>query len=140
MEQKLNLVLLVDDDASTNLLTKKMIENTGLVEEVAVATSGAAALNFLRKQLEMGLNLPEITFLDLNMPEMTGWDFLDEFKQIFGDASNHEVVLLTASSSTNDLIKSAVHPSVEKYINKPITDFEVKHALEDHLRNKVAVM
>lgn len=129
-------VMVIDDDSSSNLLTRKMLENTGLVENVSLAGSAKAALDAMADNLETGRPLPEIIFLDIRMPDMDGWEFLNHFAARFGPRRQPEVVMLTGSTDTNDLIKSALQPEVDQLINKPLTDFELKRVLKEHLTER----
>ncbi len=133
MAKKIKLVMLIDDDTTMNTAVSKIVENSEMVEEVITANSGNEALKVLSKRMEMGFKLPDLTFLDINMPNMNGWDFLDLYVSKFGKGSNHEVILLTSSTQTKDLIKVAVHPHVDEYVNKPVSAVEIEQLLHQHL-------
>ena len=139
MKKRIENILVVDDDMSSNMLTAKMLKNTNLVENVWIANSARQALDLVDTHLEAGSLLPEIIFLDIRMPEMDGWDFMEEYTTRFKPKKKPEIVLLTGSTRTNDLIKSAMNPQVGLLINKPLTDFELKQVLVGHLSDQVMV-
>ena len=74
--QKLKSVLLIDDDNAANFIHRIVIEETELVEDVGAFESPRAALKYL-EDLQSVSPFPEIIFLDINMPLMDGWEFLD---------------------------------------------------------------
>ncbi len=137
MKKRVENILVVDDDASSNLITAKMLKNTNLVENVWIATSARQALDLVETHLDAGDCLPEIILLDIRMPEMDGWEFMEAFTTRFKPEQKPEIVLLTGSTRTNDLIKSAMNPEVGLLINKPLTDFELKQVLMDYLADQV---
>ena len=80
--KKIKNLALVDDDDIFVYLTKKTIEQTNLVENIKVFTNGKSAFEFLLKNANNLELLPEIILLDLNMPIMDGWQFLEEFVKL----------------------------------------------------------
>lgn len=121
-------ILCVDDDPITLMLNKKVIAKAEFCKEIDSAYNGEEALNYfdnLKNNKETGtvINLPEIIFLDLNMPIMGGWEFLESFTN-----SNYtsifpktKVVVLTSSVDQNDIEKSKNYPKVLQFFSKPIT-------------------
>ncbi|MBD80155.1 MAG: response regulator [Crocinitomicaceae bacterium] len=114
---KIQKILLIDDDPIQNLINTKLLKRLDISEEVLVAINGRAAFEmFLANEEE----LPELIFLDINMPIMNGWEFLDlldgrinfKFPRIF---------MLTSSISPDDIKKSEDHPMVTNYITKPLS-------------------
>lgn len=130
-------ILVVDDDASSNLLTAKMLKNTNLVENVWIASSAREALDLIETQFEADGCLPEIILLDIRMPDMDGWGFLETLNTRFNPRQIPKIVLLTGSTRTNDLIQSAMNPEVGLLINKPLTEFELKQVLVGYLSDHV---
>ncbi len=97
MKTTFRTLLLVDDDPATIFLNRRLLEKTGFAEIIAVARDGVEALQYLQQCRE---NLPDIIFLDLNMPRMNGREFLEHFGQWAVQQSEDPipVVLLTTST------------------------------------------
>jgi CheY-like chemotaxis protein len=108
-------VLVVDDDATLIFLMKKLLQKTERVSEVRVASDGKEAIDILS---ERGW-APDLIFLDINMPVMSGWDFLDEFSRSYADKMECEIVMLSSSTREMEKDQAAKHPEVSKYLSKP---------------------
>jgi CheY-like chemotaxis protein len=131
-EKKFHTVMLVDDNEIDNLINQKMIEASNIAENIFVHSGAKSAIEFL-KNIEklakgpVGLYLPEIIFLDIDMPLMDGFQFLDEFERLSDSIKNHcKVVMLTSSLNPQDMNKAKKNQFVLKYINKPLTQENLK--------------
>ena len=116
-------VLLVDDNEIDNFINERMITSSNFSSNVTVMASADAALDHLRANKDDIENLPQLIFLDLNMPQKDGFAFLEEFDQM--DAQIKEkckVVVLSSSISPEDINKASTNPYVFKYINKPLSE------------------
>ena len=127
MKKKLNCVLLVDDNESDNYLHKKVLEQSGLVNHVEIAMDGEAAIEFLNSNYEKwqssGVNLqPELIFLDINMPVMDGWTFLEEYDKL-EDVLKSKIVFVMLTTSINPADKRRVEKREESvdFLYKPLT-------------------
>lgn len=113
---------LVDDDEVFVFLTKKIIQQTNLVELIKVFGNGLDALNFIRENMNQPEALPEIILLDLSMPIMNGWQFLDEFTKINPDIGKKITIYVCSSSiSPDDIARAKTITEVSDFIIKPIT-------------------
>ncbi|MBK7865974.1 MAG: response regulator [Ignavibacteriales bacterium] len=108
-------VLAVDDDATLIFLLRRLLQKTERVSEVRVASDGKEALDVLSE----GEWAPDLIFLDINMPVMSGWDFLEEFTRSFADKMECEIVMLSSSTREMEKDQAAKHPEVSKYLSKP---------------------
>jgi len=116
--QQIKKVLLVDDDPTSTFLAQLLLRKLSTVEHVSVAANGKDALDYLIGSQEKG-NLPDLILLDINMPLMDGFEFMDHFQQLpFHNAAR--VVLLSSSVSSKDLQKAADY-HIRDFINKPLT-------------------
>jgi len=125
-ELKYYAVMLIDDNEIDNLINQKMIEASGIAEHIYTHTGARSAIEFLKnmeKLRESGQNvLPDLIFLDIDMPLMDGFQFLDEFENLESETKTKcGVVMLTSSISPSDVNKSKNYEYVKKYINKPLT-------------------
>jgi CheY-like chemotaxis protein len=122
MNRQLHSILLVDDDEATNYLHKRVIEETFDVEHIEIATNGQVALDYLKKIAETGALYPQIIFLDINMPVMNGWQFLEEFeKLVIPNKEQLVVMMLTTSVNPLDFEYSKDFTSIHGYRRKPLT-------------------
>ena len=123
---KLNFILLVDDSAATNYFHQLIIEESACTEKVLAIQSGEEALKFLESAQDSEELLPELILLDINMPAMNGWEFLEEFRQMKGIVNQSKVVMLTTSVNPEDLEKASKIKEVKGFYNKPRSIESVK--------------
>ena len=114
-------VMLVDDDYATNYLHQLFLEESKRVENVLVAKSADEALEILKNGLATH-QIPEIIFLDINLPAKNGWEFIDEYSEIVGEASkNSKVIMLSTSENPRDMEKSKEYKLIKEYRIKPLS-------------------
>lgn len=119
-------VMLIDDNEIDNLINQKMIEAANIADNIYIHTGARSAIEFLRNIEGLGADiikiLPEIIFLDIDMPLMDGFQFLDEFEKLADTTKSHcNIVMLTSSINPQDVNKSQKYSYVKKYINKPLS-------------------
>jgi CheY-like chemotaxis protein len=119
-------VMLIDDSEIDNFINQKMIEGCNFAGNVYVHTSSKSALEFLKNFDRTGVFpkelSPEVIFLDINMPIMDGFQFVDEFQKLGKELRDTiKIVFLTTSLNPQDQEKALKTPGVLKYINKPLT-------------------
>ncbi|MFI0430709.1 response regulator [Mariniflexile sp. HMF6888] len=113
---------LIDDDDIFVFLTKKAIEQTKLVDLIKVFENGLDALNFLKENKHNVDVLPEIILLDLSMPIMNGWQFLEEYAKLNPTIGKKITIYICSSSiSHDDITRAKAINEVSDYIIKPIT-------------------
>lgn len=131
MSRKLKCIMLVDDNPDDNFFHERVIKKSGAAETVISIESAAEAIDFLKDRKYQGENPPNIIFLDLNMPGMNGWEFIDDYKQLDrGLQSQVVVVMLTTSDNAHDIVRARNTGILADFVTKPLT----KEKLEDILR------
>jgi len=125
---KHNTVLLIDDSYIDNLINRKILENNNFAENIVVIDSPHQAVNYLKECFETNQNVPEILFLDLRMPEMSGFDFLKALHTIPGvENGKLKIFVLSSSLDPHDLKQIEENSLVTRFIGKPLT----KEILQD---------
>lgn len=123
---KYSTVMLIDDNEIDNFINAKIIESSGFAERVYVHTSSKSALEFLQnvqrdKHLDLSL-IPDILFLDINMPIMDGQQFIEEYSKLDSKICNQgKIVMLTSSVNPSDNDKYKAMNHVIEYLLKPLT-------------------
>lgn len=128
MTPNLKSILLVDDDEISNLFNKIFIGRLELEAEVDVAIDGQEALDLLKQvddfQNESTLLTPCLLLLDIKMPIMNGWEFLEAYKEQVSEELQKQItiVMLTTSEDQCDFIKAMQNPLISEYIQKPLSE------------------
>ena len=118
--RKLNCILLVDDDNATNMLNSFVLKKMEVAQSVKVVLNGSEAMDYLQS-VTSEEQCPEFIFLDINMPKMDGWEFMDEYRELKVDRQRAKVILLTTSENPDDIEKAKNYPEIQEYFNKPLT-------------------
>jgi CheY-like chemotaxis protein len=123
--KKYRSVMLIDDNEIDNLINQKMIESASMTEHIYVHTGAKSAIEFLRNMEKLDLAdkvLPDVIFLDIDMPLMDGFQFLDEFEKLNAATKKKcKIVMLTSSINPQDFNRSKKYLNVKLYLNKPLT-------------------
>ncbi len=116
-----NSVMLVDDNEIDNIINEKIIEANSFADRILVFQTGQEALEFLEANQNDEKNLPEIVFLDINMPIMDGFQFLEDFEKFSEIVLDKcKIIMLSSSISPKDIDRAASSKYVKKYLNKPL--------------------
>jgi len=115
-------VMIIDDDDVCRFLIERMFGKHHFAQEVISCGSAVDALKYL-SVLRPKPSFPEIIFLDINMPEMDGFEFLEEFDRLNGAIEIHSpIIMLTSSENPEDLKRAQENKYVSAYFTKPLTD------------------
>ncbi len=119
--KKLDCICIVDDDEIYTFLLKKTLKKIDICNDISIYINGQDALENLVKLIENNQTLPDVILLDINMPLLDGWEFLDEYIKIKDKISKPIAIYIASSSiSSFDLNKAKNHPEVIDFLIKPI--------------------
>ena len=111
-------IVLIDDDYATNVYHEIIIQETGLIDNYKFFDCPIQALEIL----ENTSTIPSLIFLDINMPKMDGWEFLEAYSKMNAAFKTTKIVMLSTSLSSFDKKKAEENPLVTDYMQKPLTD------------------
>ena len=120
----MNDIFLIDDDSLVNFLNKEIIKESFPQKNVTAFENASDAINALK---ELATNpeksIPQVILLDINMPIMDGWDFLDQFKDLSKEIlASCRVIMHTSSIDPRDIEKAKTYTMVTDFISKPLTE------------------
>ena len=138
MKKKLKNVLLIDDSESDNFYHERKIRKMGITDNIHICYSGREALDFLKSEIEGIHPQPTLIFLDINMPGMNGWEFLQEYEKL-EVAQQGEVVLTMLSNSIDERDRSRSHDfkAVQGFYSKPLNEDYLISILEKHFPDHI---
>ena len=126
----LNHIVLVDDNETTSFLNNRLLSRLALAEKVTTFTRAEEASQFLWSDAQTAPTpTPDLVFVDLKMPGMSGFDFLEQYNQLPAAVQERTVVaVLTTSMHSADTARVAQYPNVE-YLTKPLTEEKLQRLL-----------
>jgi CheY-like chemotaxis protein len=113
---------LVDDDDTYKFIAQRTIESTGVIREIRTFSNGREAIDALQKALRTGEPWPDLIFLDISMPVLDGWGFLEDY-ELMERQKDKKINIFIVSSSINpvDVERARASANVTDYLVKPIT-------------------
>lgn len=131
--KKINSVFLIDDDHITNFINARLLNRLKVSDTLMISQNGQDALDTLQECLDKGMESPSLIFLDINMPVMDGFEFIEHFTRMpFPNKEEVKIYMLTTSENGRDLDKVKVNPSISGFINKPLTEDKVRKIIQRH--------
>jgi len=120
-DNNLQRILLIDDDAGNNTVSRIFLKRVVLETEIVAFTEPEKGLEYISSEYS-AKPVKTILLLDINMPVLSGWDVLDKFSSMPDDIKKYfTIFILTSSINIEDKQKAAAHPLVNAYIEKPMT-------------------
>jgi CheY-like chemotaxis protein len=130
MKKKLNCIMLIDDNSADNKYHQIIIKGMNITENIEVALDGEKAISFLKKENQTP---PELIFLDINMPKINGWEFLEQYKHLdIKQKAKIVIVMLTTSGNPADREKAEQIEEVTGFKTKPLTEEMLTEILDKY--------
>lgn len=120
-------IWVIDDDAIYQIIVTKIIQKTALFSTVSSFRDGKQGITALMNTIENKELLPDIILLDINMPVMDGWEFMEEMEMMQSlKDENISVYIASSSIAVEDRNKSKTYASILGYLSKPITNNDIE--------------
>jgi CheY-like chemotaxis protein len=133
MKKKLECILLVDDNTDDNFFHKIIINKMNIVNRIDVVINGLEALAYLKKENQ---SPPELIFLDINMPKMNGWEFLEQYKHLdVKQKARVVIMILTTSANPDDIKRANEIEEVTGFETKPLTEKMLTEILKQYFQD-----
>lgn len=124
-------ILLIDDDKICNFITETTLNRLGVAEEIQAVLHGKEAFEYINHALSGNQILPDVIFLDLNMPLMNGFTFIESFMKLdFPKKEKVKIVVLTSSENPEDIVK-VKKLGINYYLTKPINESKLLEILKN---------
>lgn len=131
-DSKIDL-LVIDDDDINIFIIKKIVEKTGYNINMVAKTNGQLAIDHLNTLLEDNIAFPQLVLIDINMPVLNGWEFLEAYDKL-QITQRVDMYMLSSSVYENDIEKAKTYKTVKGFISKPLSItrlIELFDSLED---------
>jgi CheY-like chemotaxis protein len=131
MMKKLKCIMLIDDNPDDNFYHERVIKRNNAAEIIISKKTGMAALEYLKSQKDGNGSHPDLIFLDINMPGMNGWEFLQEYEKLDKRLQSQAIVImLTTSENPDDRLKAL--SIVPEFKTKPLTAEILEEVINKH--------
>ena len=131
--KRLHTILLVDDDAPTLFLNKLVIEDLDCTDRVLPAENGRQAIDMLTEKIDDEFLCPDLILLDINMPIINGWEFMDKYQTLSAEQkAKIVVVMVTTSLNPDDRSRAESIEDIKDFVSKPLDEITLKDIIEKH--------
>ena len=130
--QKLDCIILVDDDGVTNYVHESIIEDANVAKDVLIAENGQDALALVKEQAAQPNQCPNLIFLDINMPVMNGFEFLEAYQQLEEELNQPVIIVMLTSSLNPKDVERAHQAGVTDFVDKPLTREKLREILDKY--------
>lgn len=133
-DNPLDLILLIDDDEADNYYHTMVIGRAGVAREVTAFTRASDALEYLEGRDGAGRVSPDLILLDINMPAMNGWDFLEAVRQLDSFNESVVVIMLTTSLNPDDRARAEAIDVISGFMSKPLDSESLVPLIETYFK------
>lgn len=119
LDNKINL-LIIDDDDINIFIIKKIVEKTELAIQITSKSNGQQAIDYIKETLANPEQFPQLMLIDINMPIMNGWEFIEAY-QTLNVQQSVDMYILSSSVYENDIEKTKNYSCVKGFISKPLS-------------------
>lgn len=137
MKNKFHSVLLIDDSVPINYFHKIIVEKSGVALSCIAVNNGQEGLDYLQIKQDAQERFPELIFVDINMPVMNGWEFLDKFRTKHKSILKEVVTVMLTTSINPDDKERAKKLNVPNYLPKPLTVQVLEDLCESYFKGRL---
>ncbi|MFC6996090.1 response regulator [Rufibacter roseus] len=131
--EKINRILLIDDDEITNYMNKRVLNKAEIAQQIDIVTDGQAALAYLAGPEHLSAELPlDLILVDIKMSGMDGFDFLERYQFLPDEQKAKKLFALSSSASFYDLHRLKEFKEVDGHLSKPLTQADAIHLIKEH--------
>jgi CheY-like chemotaxis protein len=132
--KKLNTILLIDDDEGDNFYHRLILEESAISHSIETSYYAEEALEYLRNNDHVPAI--DLIFLDINMPRMNGFEFIDEYAKLDGKhKAKIVIVMLSTSLNPSDQARAESNPYIAGFLYKPLSEEKLQEVLATHFPN-----
>jgi CheY-like chemotaxis protein len=130
MAEKISNLWIIDDDPMASFYIKRLAELGDLANIITIYDKAQWAIDYLLHHRKTLVHLPDVILLDIYMPELDGWGFLEAFDKIKNQLSKEiEIYIISSSSHSRDIARAKDFPEVKAYLQKPITKEQLREII-----------
>lgn len=122
-------LLVIDDDDINIFIISKIVEKTGYNVQICAKHNGQLAIDYIKELVDNNQALPHLVLIDINMPILNGWEFIEAYEALNLNVNN-DMYMLSSSVYENDIEKAKSYKSVKGFISKPLSIDRLKELLE----------
>jgi CheY-like chemotaxis protein len=130
--KKIACTLLVDDDDTTNFINQMLLKDLGITHEILITHNGKEAMDLIQQRQLSNQDLPDLIILDINMPVMNGFEFLEAFEKIKRKGNPSVIIVMLSTSMNPEDVSDAEGTAIKEFLNKPLTEHSLKEVVNKH--------